>query len=226
MSSYLLPAAADFTWISTICTAPMVLLVKPDFPARKASEAFDVLRSEPSARSTTELGAGFNPAYRRGNVETRAWQESRSQHIPYRGGAAAVLSVAKGETVWGVASLGSAAGQMQGNLVRPLAITSAERFPSFPGFPTFAELGLQDMELNIFYFLHGPASLPADITTRLHRASVASLMHPQTRDRFVAAGMQAWDGQNTPLSTRGIVETEIERFKSIGERTGIKITRG
>lgn len=217
----------DFTWISTICTAPMVLLVKPDFPARKASEVFDVLRSSRSAElDYSSSGAGSIPHIAAEMLKHALGMESRSQHIPYRGGAAAVLSIAKGETAWGVASLGSAAGQMQGNLVRPLAITSAERFPSFPDIPTFAELGLQNMELNIFYLLHGPASLPDDITTRLHRASVASLMHPQTRDRFVAAGMQAWDGQNTPLSTRGIVETEIERFKSIGERTGIKITGG
>ena len=217
----------DFTWISTICTAPMVLLVKPDFPARKASEVFDVLRSSRSAElDYSSSGAGSIPHIAAEMLEHALGMESRSQHIPYRGGAAAVLSIAKGETAWGVALLGSAAGQMQGNLVRPLAITSAERFPSFPDIPTFAELGLQNMELNIFYLLHGPASLPDDITTRLHRASVASLMHPQTRDRFVAAGMQAWDGQNTPLSTRGIVETEIERFKSIGERTGIKITGG
>jgi len=38
----------DFTWMSTICTAPMVLIVKPDFPARTAQEAFDLLRSERS----------------------------------------------------------------------------------------------------------------------------------------------------------------------------------
>ena len=149
---------------------------------------------------------------------------ARSQHIPYRGGAPAVLSVAKGETVWGVASLGSAAGQMQGNLVRPLAVTSAQRFPSFPDIPTFDELGLKDMELNIFYLLHGPAGLPAEITARLNKSSVVALTHGQTRERFVNAGMQAWNGQNTPESSRVIVETELKRFAAIGERTGIKIS--
>ena len=35
--------------------------------------------------------------------------------------------------------------------------------------------------------------------------------------------MQAWDGANTPESSRDIVETELKRFAAIGERTGIKI---
>ena len=151
-------------------------------------------------------------------------KDVRSQHIPYRGGAPAVLSVAKGETAWGVASLGSAAGQMQGNLVRPLAVTSAQRFPAFPDVPTFAEAGLKDMEISIFYLLHGPAGLPADVTARLNKASAAALTHAQTRERFVTAGMQAWDGPNTSESARTIVETELQRFTSIGQRTGIKIT--
>lgn len=112
---------------------------------------------------------------------------------------------------------------MQGGLVRPLAVTSAQRFPAFPDVPTFTELGLKEMELNIFYLLHGPAGLAADLTARLNRSSVVALTHGQTRERFVNAGMQAWDGPNTPESSRDIVERELKRFAAIGERTGIKI---
>jgi len=58
------------------------------------------------------------------------------------------------------------------------------------------------------------------------RRTRIALTGPQMRDRFIAVGMQAWDAQNTPESTRGVVETESKRFRSIGERTGIKITAG
>jgi tripartite-type tricarboxylate transporter receptor subunit TctC len=217
----------DFTWVATICTAPMVLLVKPDFPARNASEAFEVLRSDRSAQlDYSSSGAGSIPHIAAEMLKYALGKGALSQNIPYRGGAAAVLSIAKGETAWGVASLGSAAGQMQGNLVRPLAVTGATRFPTFPDVPTFAEVGLRDMELDIFYLLSGPAGLPAEIYARLNRASVAALTHPQTRERFLGAGMQAWNAENTPESARRVVEAELARFRSIGERTGIKITGG
>jgi tripartite-type tricarboxylate transporter receptor subunit TctC len=74
----------DFTWIATICTAPLVLLVKSDFPARNASEAFEVLRSDRSAHlDYSSSGAGSiphiaaemlkfaSPACRRGMPRTR-----------------------------------------------------------------------------------------------------------------------------------------------------------
>ena len=50
------------------------------------------------------------------------------------------------------------------------------------------------------------------------------MTHGQTRERFVNAGMQAWEGLNTPESSRDIVERELKRFAAIGERTGIKIS--
>ena len=111
-----------------------------------------------------------------------------------------------------------------GNLVRPIAVTSARRFPAFPDVPTFTELGLKDMELEIYYLLHGPAGLPAEVTARLNKASAAALTHAQTRERFVTAGMEAWNGPNTPDAAKNVVATELKRFTTIGERTGIKIT--
>jgi tripartite-type tricarboxylate transporter receptor subunit TctC len=203
----------------------MVFIVKPDFPAQNAQDAFNILRSEKSASlDYSSSGQGSIPHIAAEMLKHTLGKTVQSQHVPYRGGAPAVLSVAKGETAWGVASLGSAAGQMQGNLVRPLAVTSAQRFPSFPDVPTFAELGLKDMELSIFYLLHGPAGLPAELAARLNRSSVVALTHGQTRERFVNAGMQAWDGPNTSESSRDIVERELKRFAAIGERTGIKIS--
>lgn len=215
----------DFTWISTICTAPMVLIVSPDFPAKTAAEAFAVLRAERSEKlDYSSSGAGSIPHIAAEMLKNLLGPGAKSQHIPYRGGAPAVLSIAKGETAWGVASLGSAAGQMQGNLVRALAVTSASRFPAFPDVPTFAEVGLKDMEVDILYLLHAPAGLNDDITGKLNRATATALAHQPTRERFVNAGMQAWTGANTPDSTRAIVDTELTRFKTIGEKTGIKIS--
>jgi tripartite-type tricarboxylate transporter receptor subunit TctC len=215
----------DFTWISTICTAPMVLIVSPDFPAKTAAEAFEVLRSARSEKfDYSSSGAGSIPHIAAEMLKNLLGADSTSHHIPYRGGAPAVLSIAKGETAWGVASLGSAAGQMQGNLVRALAVTSAARFPAFPDVPTFAEAGLKDMEVDIFYLLHAPAGLPGDVMERLNRSTATALAHQPTRERFINAGMQAWNGPNTPDSTRVIVDTELKRFKSIGEKTRIKIT--
>lgn len=215
----------DFTWVSTVCSAPMVFIVSPDFPAKDAKEAFEVLRSERSQKlDYSSSGAGSIPHIGCEMLKYALGKGAQSQHIPYRGGAPAVLSIAKSETAWGVASLGSAAGQIEGKLVRALAVTSAKRFPSIPDVPTFTELGMKEMEIAIMYLLHAPSGVPREITERLNKSASIALAHGPTQERFITAGMEAWNGINTPESTRGIVQTELNRFKEVGERTGIKIT--
>ena len=217
----------DFTWIAPVCTAPMVLIVSPDFPAKTLPEALGVLRSPRSEElSYSSSGAGSIPHIGAELLRSTLGESSKSRHIPYRGGAPAVLSVGKGETAWGVASLGSAAGLMAGGMVRPLAVTSPNRFPTFPDVPTFAEAGMPEMELNIYYLLHGPAGMPPAIVEKLNSACAAGLKQPALREKFQVAGMQAWEDVNTPEATRKIVEQELKRFKLVSDRTGIKISGG
>jgi tripartite-type tricarboxylate transporter receptor subunit TctC len=217
----------DFTWIVTLCTSPLVFIVAPTFPAKTLGEALDVLRSARSdALDYSSSGPGSIPHIAAELLRRSLGEGAKSRHVPYRGGAPAVLSVAKGETAWGVAALGSAAGQIQGGLVRALAVTSPTRHPLLADVPSFTEGGnpLPDMVLEIYYLLHGPAGLPPTVTKRLNDAAVATLANPDTRQRFLTAGMKAWDGPNTPEAATKIVKDELARFKSIAERTGIRIT--
>lgn len=216
---------ADFDWVSTTCTSPLVFIVSPQFPAKTLAEALDILGSARSeGLEYSSSGAGSIPHIAAELLRHSVGPTNRSRHIPYRGGAPAVLSISKGETAWGVASLGSAAGLMQGGLVRPLAVTSPKRFPAFPDVPTFTEAGRPEMELSIFYLIHAPRGLPQPVLKALSEGAAGALAESATQDRFVVAGMQAWDGPNTPDSTRAIVQAELNRFKEISARTGIRIS--
>lgn len=215
----------DFDWVATVCTAPMVFIVSPNFPAKTVAEALEVLRSPKSVDlNYSSSGAGSIPHIGCELLRNVVGSSNQSRHVPYRGGAPAVLSVSTGETAWGVASLGSATGLLEGGALRALAVTSPKRFPQFPDIPTFTELGLKEMELNIYYLIHAPAGLPRDVLARLNKASAASMTQPVTRERFLKAGMEPWSGVNTPESTREIVVAENARFREISRRTGIKIT--
>lgn len=214
----------DYDYVGMACVSPLVFIVSPQFPAKTLAEALDVLRSPRSDDlNYSSSGAGSIP-----HITAELLREvlggNKSRHVPYRGGAPGVLSVSKNETAWGVATLGSAAGLMQGGLVRPLAITSPQRFPGFPDVPTFLESGLPEMELSVYYLVHAPTGLPKPVLKKLNEATAKALTDPTLRERFLAAGMQPWDGTNTPESTRALVEQEFKRFKAVSAKTGIKIT--
>ena len=214
----------DFDYVSTTCVSPLMFIVSPDFPAKTLAEALDVLRSPRSAElNYSSSGAGSIP-HIGAELLRQALGTNQSRHVPYRGGAPGVLSVSKNETAWGMATAGSAAGLVQGGNVRALALTSPTRFAGFPDVPTFVESGLPEVEVNVYYLIHAPAGLPAPILKLLSEASAKALGEKTLRERYLNAGMQAWDGPNTPESTRALVEQELKRFRQISAKTGIKIT--
>lgn len=215
----------DFTWISIVCTSPMVLIVNPNFPASTVKEAMAVLGAPKSDQlSYASSGAGSIPHIAAELLQRTIGPNAKSAHIPYRGGAPSALSVVKGETAWSIASLGSAIGSIEGNLVKALAVTSPVRFSKFPNIPTFAESGVPEMELNIYYMLHGPAGLNPQTLDKLGKAASRGVAAAENKDRFVAAGMEAWTGANGPAEARKVVEQQLALFKSVADRTGIRIT--
>lgn len=214
----------DFDYVATICVSPLIFIVSPDFPAKTLAEAIDVLRSPRSEElNYSSSGAGSIP-HIGAELLRQTLGTNRSRHVPYRGGAPGVLSVSKNETAWGMATAGSAAGLIHGGSVRALALTSPTRFAGFPDVPTFVEAGLPEVEVNVYYLIHAPAGMPAPALQRLNEASAKALRDPTLRERYLKAGMQAWDGPNTPGSTRALVEQELKRFQQVSAKTGIKIT--
>ena len=66
-------------------------------------------------------------------------------HIPYRAAQQGILDLMGGHIDFSVVDPGAAVGQIQGGLVRALAVTGKQRAPGFPDVPTFAEAGYPEL---------------------------------------------------------------------------------
>lgn len=62
----------------------------------------------------------------------------------------------------------TAGAMIRAGKVVPLAVTTAQRHPAYPGIPTFAEQGYPDMRGDTWFWLAGPKNLPADIVGKLN----------------------------------------------------------
>ena len=214
----------DFTHIAMIGTAPMILISSPSFPATTAQEAITLMRaSRPEQYAYATSGVGSIPHL---GVEMIAAQlGARFTHVPYRSGGLMLTAIHQGEGQFGVAVLASAAGQVRGNLVRGLAVTSRERFPSFPEIPTLNEGAMPGFELTTWNMIIGPPNMPPAVLAQLNRALVTTAGEPVIRDRLLTAGVLAWTGENTPASTRAFMASEVRKYQQVVERTGIRLER-
>ena len=65
--------------------------------------------------------------------------------------------------------------------------------------------------------------LPAPVTEALNRAINSALRDPQLNERFLVAGIMPYARPNTPADTRAFFQAELDKFKGVVDRTGVRM---
>lgn len=216
---------ADFTHIGMVGTAPLILVSNPNFGGRTAVEVAQRLRgSRPEEFAYATSGVGSIP-HLAVEVMAMALGGVKFTHVPYRSGGLMLTAIHQGEGQFGIAVLASAAGQVRDGLVRGLAVTSRERFPSFPEIPTLGEAAIPGFEMTTWNMIVGPPNMPPAIVAQLNRALGASVTEATVRERLLTAGVSAWTGENTPEGARAFLVGEVAKYRDVVARTGVRLQR-
>jgi tripartite-type tricarboxylate transporter receptor subunit TctC len=212
----------DYTHLAVLSLGPLLLIVNNDFPARTAREVVERLRTAPPG-SITYATSGFGGVLHMATEMLALDLGTRFVHVPYRSGAQMLQSIHTGETQFGIAAIASAFAMVRDGLVRPIAITGTQRFPAYPDIPPFAESGVPGFDIAGSYTLIAPAGLPVPVAEAINRATVASLAEPALRDRMLGAGLNPWREANSLADARAFAQRELDLFKRVVERTGIRL---
>ena len=94
-------------------------------------------------------------------------------HVPYKGGAPAMLGLLQGETYAMITNFVTALPPVRANRVRTLGVTSLKRTTLAPEIPTIDESGLKGFELQQFYSIVMPAGTPPEIVQRVNQEIAA-----------------------------------------------------
>ena len=93
---------------------------------------------------------------------------AKMQHVPYRGGAPALMAVVTGETQITLVSASIALPQIEAKAVKILATGGPTREPQWPDSPTTAEAGFPDFKARQWVGLFAPADTPDEVVARLN----------------------------------------------------------
>ena len=141
-------------------------------------------------------------------------------HIPYRGAGPAMQDVMAGNVPSMFDSLPSAAPHIKAGKVRALAVSGAERNPSFPDVPTMKEQGYPTLVSYSWFGLSGPAKLPAPIVERLAAEMQVVLKNPDVIKRWQDIGAES--STMTPAEYTAFVKTELEKATAAVKASGAK----
>jgi tripartite-type tricarboxylate transporter receptor subunit TctC len=115
-------------------------------------------------------------------------------HVPYKGGALALIDIVSGQVAGMHTSVATAESQIRSGRVRVIAVAGPKRLPSIPDVPTLAEAGIENAEAPNFYGMAAPARTPRAIVQKLNAGVNDALAQPETRRRLGDLGMDIVGG--------------------------------
>jgi tripartite-type tricarboxylate transporter receptor subunit TctC len=141
-------------------------------------------------------------------------------HVPYRGAAQALADLIAGNIQLVFDSFSGIIGAVRAGRVRALAVTSAERWPLAPEFPTVQEQGVPNYELPSFSAVMGPAGIPEPIVLRMNAVINEALRTPALIERLAANGNAPF--ASTPAEFAALMRAQREVWRDLVRSTGLE----
>jgi tripartite-type tricarboxylate transporter receptor subunit TctC len=140
-------------------------------------------------------------------------------HVPYRGTAGYTQDLLAGEIMVGFLPVHIAQGFVNASKLNALAVGSPKRHLVAPNVATFGELGIKEIEVDLWYAFFAPSKTAAPVVTRLNTEISTILKLPEITDLLKRAGMDATSSTTEELSQ--LVKKDYPRWGEVIRRNGI-----
>ncbi|MCX7158881.1 MAG: tripartite tricarboxylate transporter substrate-binding protein, partial [Proteobacteria bacterium] len=201
----------DLAPIMLVGRSPMVFTTHPSTSYRTLGDVLAAARAKPDAVGYGTIASG-SLAHLFVTMAGRQFGFSMA-HVPYKGGGPLTTDSVAGHVPVSIATVALFAPHIQSGKLRPLAVTSAKRFPNLPEVPTVSEVGLTGMEADSWWGVFAPAKTPAPIIARMNAEFANALRQPSVSEKLVGQGVVMSLSQ--PAELQKFVANEIERWGKV-----------
>ena len=197
--------AKDFTPISLIATAPLVLVAPPNLPS--GAEFFNAARNGGSKWNYGSVGNGSVGHLGMELLKSKAG-DLAAVHIPYQGNPQVVTALLGGQIQMALIPPGIALPQIRAGKLKAIGLTSG-RSALAPEIASLADAEVRNFNLEVWTALVGPANLSKAAKARLTQEVSKIIRDADTRQKLFNQGWQAVGTSPEGLSSRIRSETSI-----------------
>ncbi len=209
----------DFTPVTNMITAPLVLAVNPSFPAKDLKEFIDLIKKNPGKYSYGASGRGVFHHLGMEALKERAGLDIVD--IQYKGIAPALqdlianqIPIAPVDTVVILPSL-------KAGKTRALATFSNARLSVTPDVPSLAELGYPGLDMAPIVGVMAPKAVPKDIINRLNAEIIKAINDPTVNARLVGLGLTVIG--DTPEQFAAFLDGEAKKWLPLIRKLNVRL---
>jgi tripartite-type tricarboxylate transporter receptor subunit TctC len=196
---------------------PFVLTVHPSVPAKSTKELIALARAKPGG--LTYASSGIGGFTHMATELLLSMTKTKMVHVPYKSTGAAMADLLSGQVPIIVGSLLPIVPHIPTGKLRPLAVTTSQRWYSLPDIPTVAET-VPGYEVVLWFGAMTPRGTPPAVIERLNTALNKILQDPEVKKNLDQQGMVPTGG--TPEKFGQRIRGEYERWVKLVKEAGIK----
>jgi tripartite-type tricarboxylate transporter receptor subunit TctC len=209
----------SFEPVAIVGRNSLMFLVNPKVEARTLKELADLAKARPGTLNYATPGASSQA-----HLLVELWSSQagvKMQHVPYRGGAPAVLATVTGEAHMTLISPTASLPQIESKALRALATGGATREEQLPDVPTVAEAGYPDFKALQWIGLLTTGGTPKAIVDRLNAEVQRALQLPEVKARLAEQGMTVAAGPASEF--RSLIADEIKQWTEVARKANIRV---
>jgi tripartite-type tricarboxylate transporter receptor subunit TctC len=209
----------QFEPVSHLASVDLLICAHPSVPARNLKEFLELARHSPGKMNYGTAGNGS--ANHLAGEMLKSMAKVDLTHVPYKGGAPAILAAVAGEIQCVVAFPLSALPHVKAGKLKALAVTGTKRAKSLPDVPTVAESGVPGYEFSSWFGLVLPKKTPPGIVARVHDAVVTAVKTPQVVETL-QSGMTRPVG-SSPKEFAQLIAQENTKWAGLIKQFNVRI---
>ncbi len=208
----------DFAPVTQFASLPLVYVAANSFPAGNIKEFVAYAKQRPG--EVTYGSAGIGNGTHLGAYLFFDTLGIKALHVPYKGGAAAVIDVVGGRVNFYAGSVAALLPFIKDKRLKALAVAALQRMPVLPDVPTVDETVASNFEASLWQGVVAPAGTPPGIVRQLQTAIARFLKASSTIDRLAIEG--AIPVGSTPEQYGIYIKAELNRWNKVVADAGIK----
>ena len=209
----------DLAPVALVAVVPYILVVHPSLPAKNVKELVALAKARPGQLFFASSGNAGTPHLCSELLKVTA--KIDIVHVPYKGGAPAMIDTIGGQTQIYCTGMTAALPQVKAGKIRALGVTTLKRSPVAPEIPTIAEQGFPGFDVSSWFGIMVPAKTPRPIVQKLHAEIARALDNAELKAFIASQGSEV--ALMDPDAFGQFLRAELAKWGKVVKDAGLKL---